>query len=80
MLGNPVLVETCRVLMAWDQSKGERIIWMEPHSRTVIPLGRSDLRTANRSMPGFRCQAILFDLDGVLIDAELIYQRHWKNR
>ncbi len=30
-------------------------------------------------MPGFRCQAILFDLDGVLIDAELIYQRHWKN-
>jgi mannitol-1-/sugar-/sorbitol-6-phosphatase len=25
------------------------------------------------------CQAILFDLDGVLIDAELIYQRHWKH-
>lgn len=30
-------------------------------------------------MPSFRCQAVLFDLDGVLIDAELIYQRHWKN-
>ena len=25
-----------------------------------------------------KCQAIIFDLDGVLIDAELIYQRHWK--
>ena len=30
-------------------------------------------------MPTIHCQAILFDLDGVLIDAELIYQRHWKN-
>lgn len=29
-------------------------------------------------MPSLHCQAILFDLDGVLIDAELIYQRHWK--
>jgi mannitol-1-/sugar-/sorbitol-6-phosphatase len=29
-------------------------------------------------MPDIHCQAILFDLDGVLIDAELIYQRHWK--
>jgi len=29
-------------------------------------------------MPSFRCQAILFDLDGVLIDADLIYERHWK--
>ncbi|NND08478.1 MAG: HAD-IA family hydrolase [Saprospiraceae bacterium] len=24
-------------------------------------------------------QAIIFDLDGVLIDAELIYRRHWQN-
>ena len=30
-------------------------------------------------MPNFDYQAILFDLDGVLIDADLIYQRHWKN-
>lgn len=30
-------------------------------------------------MPTLSCQAILFDLDGVLIDAEQIYQRHWKN-
>lgn len=29
-------------------------------------------------MPTIQCQAILFDLDGVLIDAESIYRRHWK--
>lgn len=29
-------------------------------------------------MPSIHCQAVLFDLDGVLIDAELIYQRHWR--
>lgn len=29
-------------------------------------------------MPHADCQAILFDLDGVLVDADLIYQRHWQ--
>ncbi len=28
-------------------------------------------------MPEFKCQAILFDFDGVLVDSDQIYDRHW---
>ncbi len=29
-------------------------------------------------MPFYVCDALLFDLDGVLIDSELTYERHWQ--
>lgn len=29
-------------------------------------------------MPAICCEALLFDLDGVLIDSDLIYERHWQ--
>ncbi len=29
-------------------------------------------------MPGFTCDAVLFDLDGVLLDSNTIYERHWQ--
>ncbi len=31
-----------------------------------------------RSMPAFTCEAVLFDLDGVLLDSNHVYEEHWK--
>ena len=46
--------------------------------RFVYILPARCLKRTPSPMPTYVCDAVLFDLDGVLIDSDLIYERHWQ--
>ena len=52
----------------------------ESFARETLPHARRRIFGANLvvPMPGFTCDAILFDLDGVLLDSNDVYERQWQ--
>lgn len=73
--------EAVVLLVAVDDAYGEERAELEAHvAAAAAPLRAADLEvgTAISGMDALACEAVTFDMDGVVIDTAVVHARAWK--